>query len=339
MTGTEAQPAGRLARWWSGAQLACQLLSLGWLILVAACYAWRTPANSLLTVYPPWVWAALGVPVALLGWRRTAGRRGLLVLGAWVVLCLCLCEEARIPLSWAHRNPDRRWLAARVDGRALRVVTANCGGGIPEAAEEALAYAPDILLLQESPGPADLDAIVSRHPGYSVAHGLDVSIVARGQVEPTRSDREPLVVAGATVTVDGRAIAVVNAHPHLPYLYGRFWSPAGWRLAREAFEHRSDQMASVHGLVSAADPALPLVVGGDWNTPPGDLLFRPFRGRLRDSFREAGRGLGNTIVNDLPLSRIDQVYIDGHLSVATVVARKTVHSDHRFVVADLIVEE
>jgi vancomycin resistance protein VanJ len=339
MTGEQPQPGGKLARWWGVAQGACHALSLGWLVFVAACYAWRTPSNSLLTVYPAWVWAAFGLPLALLGWRRRARRRGVVVLGAWALLCLCLSEEARIPLGWVRPDPGPRWLAARAEGRALRVVTANCGGGIPEAAEEALSYEPDIVLLQESPGPADLDAIVSRHPDYSAVHGLDVSILARGEAERLPSQGSPLVVTGAAVTVDGRAMTVVNAHLHLPYLYGRFWSPSGWRLAREAFLHRSEQMGGVDALVAAADPSLPLVVGGDWNTPPGDLLFRPFRGRLRDSFREAGRGLGSTIVNDLPLSRIDHIYIDRHLTAASVVARRTVHSDHRFVVADLIVRE
>jgi endonuclease/exonuclease/phosphatase (EEP) superfamily protein YafD len=56
---------------------------------------------------------------------------------------------------------------------------------------------------------------------------------------------------------------------------------------------------------------------------------------LGDSFRKAGRGLGNTITNEYPVSRIDYIWIDRGIHAHAVVAKRTDHSDHRMVIADL----
>jgi endonuclease/exonuclease/phosphatase (EEP) superfamily protein YafD len=143
------------------------------------------------------------------------------------------------------------------------------------------------------------------------------------------------VAQAAAVEVDGRRLGVVDVHLHLPYLRPRFWSAAAWRAAAERFRIREDQMHVAVGAAKAFDSDLPVLVGGDFNTPPGDLLFRALPEGLRDSFRVAGVGMGNTIVNDMPISRIDYVWAPEALETHSAVARRTNHSDHRLVVADL----
>ena len=66
-------------------------------------------------------------------------------------------------------------------------------------------------------------------------------------------------------------------------------------------------------------------------------MFRSLTPRLRDPFREAGRGWGDTITNDLPFLRIDQVWVSREFRPVSVVARRTRRSDHRMVVCDLTV--
>jgi len=83
----------------------------------------------------------------------------------------------------------------------------------------------------------------------------------------------------------------------------------------------------------------PVIVGGDFNAPAGDRLFRVLRPRLRDSSPERPLGLSNTIVNEFPFARIDQVWIGPSFRAHAVLARKTEHSDHRLVVCDLAFTE
>jgi endonuclease/exonuclease/phosphatase (EEP) superfamily protein YafD len=84
--------------------------------------------------------------------------------------------------------------------------------------------------------------------------------------------------------------------------------------------------------------SVPLIVGGDFNAPAGDAVFRLLRPRLRDAFAEAGCGWGNTIINDFPFARIDQIWIGRHWQAIAVQAQPSAHSDHRIVIADLLLE-
>jgi len=71
------------------------------------------------------------------------------------------------------------------------------------------------------------------------------------------------------------------------------------------------------------------------NVPAGDGALSLRRERVRDTFAESGRGWGNTVLNETPLLRIDQVWAGEHLGAVSSVARKTGNSDHRMVICDL----
>jgi hypothetical protein len=60
---------------------------------------------------------------------------------------------------------------------------------------------------------------------------------------------------------------------------------------------------------------------------------------LFDTFREAGRGWGSTGTNEFPLFRVDQVWASRGFRAESVTARRVVHSDHRLVVCDVVIEE
>ena len=82
-----------------------------------------------------------------------------------------------------------------------------------------------------------------------------------------------------------------------------------------------------------------LIVGGDFNAPPRDAALTPLRPRLFDTFTEAGRGWGNTGTNDYPLFRVDQIWASRGFKAESVTAHKTIHSDHRMVVCDLVLRQ
>jgi vancomycin resistance protein VanJ len=77
----------------------------------------------------------------------------------------------------------------------------------------------------------------------------------------------------------------------------------------------------------------PEILGGDFNTPVPDAVFKLLH-RFHDAHREAGRGWGNTAVNNLPIARPDQIWLKG-LHAISVRAIRTQNSDHRLVLADI----
>jgi endonuclease/exonuclease/phosphatase family metal-dependent hydrolase len=88
-------------------------------------------------------------------------------------------------------------------------------------------------------------------------------------------------------------------------------------------------------LVAMLDTTKPIIVAGDFNAPPGDKIFNLLPDTLYDSFRAQGRGIGNTIANDMPLLRIDQIWVSHEFTTLQSFAVKNGVSDHRMVISDV----
>ena len=100
---------------------------------------------------------------------------------------------------------------------------------------------------------------------------------------------------------------------------------------------RREQLRIIARQLDTVPASVPVVVGGDFNAPQGDAVFRVLQPRLHDVFREGGRGWGDTITNKIAALRIDQVWASGVLRAVDVGASMTRHSDHRMVICDLSV--
>jgi len=317
-------------------QWCAALASLALCLIIALFCYFRWPEVVAVTVFPVWAWAAVGLAVLAPSHSRSKRKRTVAILGVWALLVILFAEEPRALFTCSRSWPDPEWVAARERGIGLRVVTVNCAGGNVEVAGEALAYEPDLLLLQESPSAPELQRLLQAHPGYSLVWGYDASIIARGKLEKRSVEQDDVgFVTIAETMIHAQPIVVIDTRLLLPYCDIDLWRPAAWRDAREACLAREAQMEAIARYVGQVDRDTQLIVGGDFNTPPGDSLFRKLRPRLRDAFPEGGIGLGNTIINDIPISRIDQVWVSSHFRVHAVVARRTEHSDHRLVVCDL----
>jgi endonuclease/exonuclease/phosphatase (EEP) superfamily protein YafD len=329
------KPAGCLA----GLQTAFAILAGAFCLLVAACYALRPPAMVAATIFPVWSWLLPGLALVVLSYSRKHWRRTLLLVGAWMAVMLIFAEEPWALVTRFRQWPDAAWYQAKARGDGLRVVSANCAGGNADVVREALAYEPDVLLLQESPTEPALAEAVAEHLNYRFFWGPDCSIAVHGEarrVAPPMGRRTAVTIVDADI---GRhTIRVIDTHVLLPYCGTDLWRPDAWRSAREAHRSRARQMAELTACMGSTPEGRPLIVGGDFNTPAGDDLFRALKPRLRDSFRDRSIGFGNTIVNDCPLSRIDQIWVSRDLRVYAVVTRRTQHSDHRLVIADLAVQ-
>ena len=297
-------------------------------------YAAQPDWGCAITILPPWGWIVPGLLLAALGFQRERWRRAAGVVAIWLVYGLAFSEEPHV-LARSLLPRDQR------DGRRWRVVTLNCGADAPVAAmEETIAYQPDIILLQESPPPEKVAAFAQRcFSGAGTAiFGGDVSLVARGEVtahDAPSSERWWLLRAHVRRSGgDEVEVMCLRLKPHLagPDMF----SVDYWRGHRDVRQQQRGQVATVMKWLNAIPASLPVIVGGDFNAPSGDPIYRPLGPRLRDAFGTAGRGWGDTFANEFPAVRIDQVWVSGQFFICDARVHRTQHSDHRLVVVDLV---
>ena len=301
-------------------------------------YLLRPPNVDPITIWPYWFWS---LPAIVLSAFTVSGRNrfwGLMTVGAWAVATLIVAEEPAA-LARALTNAPPPLHAARPPD-AMRIVTINCAGGDTEAAAEAFAWDPDIVLLQEAPAAADLVAFVATRDGWQSYCGLDPAVLARGEVKPVPVGQgQEAFICAADIGLRHIAamprLRVVCMRLLLPSLRPRIWRPEVWSDGFEARRDREEQMRAVAAIARESLETMPVVVGGDFNAPAGDSLFRVLQPEFRDAYPEGGAGWPNTITNDTPMSRIDQVWVSRHFEVRGAWVARTVHSDHRAVVIDL----
>lgn len=314
------------------------LLFLVALCIVEAVIAERHWLAMLVTYAPQQVF--LAPLAALLVASLLARDRRALALNALAgVLSLTLLLGFRVPLR----------MASRASGPTVRVMTCNIHHGSHGAvriAEAIRRLEPDVVCLQEAnalkpwkdPKPellrslrgwhsttvSDRQVVLSRHPITS----------QRAHWFPCTNLRE---VTHAVISVDGLRLNVLNAH-FITSESGRSLSQSRGAVrayVKEAASARSRQYAGLTAIAGGLEG--PLVIAGDFNTPPRGRLYRRFCRRFTDSFRAAGFGFGYTFRSDVPVERIDHIFVGEGLSVISCRASRVSMSDHRPVVADLAV--
>ncbi len=300
-------------------------------------YGVRPDWGAAVTVFPPWIWLVPGLGLLALKPRKHGGRADRAVVAAWAVYLVVMAEEPRSLTRGLVRSlPGPR--RAEPAGEFLRVISLNCAAGTRLAAEEVIGYRPDVVCLQESPGRTDVEALGQRlfGPSAVVVHGVDASVVARGRLVPTEPSAtgRGYFVSARVELASGRTVEVISTRL-LPALFREdLWARDCWREQAENRRQRREQLRVIARRIEATP--VPVILGGDFNAPQRDAVFALLQPRLRDTFTEAGIGWGNTILNEVPALRIDQVWVSPSFFARTVVARPTVHSDHRMVVCDLI---
>lgn len=306
--------------------------------LMALLYWLRPDSCAAVTFWPPWVWLAPGLLAAGLGASRGTKRLVAAIGLLWLGYLLVFAEE---PASLICRRPwpSPDFETARRHGRALRVISLNCAAGSKEAADEVAQYRPDIVLLQESPSRREIERLARQLFGDTsgVVCGVDTSIISHGVAIPHAVSGllDPFFTEARVRLVSGIEVEVASVHLLPPTVGTDIWSPKHWRQHAENRRARRQQVRQIIRHVESLHRRVPLIIGGDFNAPAGDAVFCLLRPYLHDTFDEGGVGWGNTVINDMPVSRIDQVWASDDLRAAGVVARKTRHSDHRMVISDL----
>lgn len=315
---------------------------LGSSLVLAAFVAWsyysRADAFAAVTVFPIWAWLIPGGLLAVLGWRGSPRRLKAAGVLAWAAVAMIFADQ---PLAVVHRKtPSATAESEQRSAPSLRVISLNCNGGNLAAVRELAAYKPDLLLLQESPSRSRLEEAARELFGEqgSVVWSADASILARGQL--TERPLPPNIAARAVWArlelARGGELEVISLRLEPGLVRCDLWSPECWIAQTANRQTRRKQLTDVLDTIGADFSHRSLVIGGDFNAPPGDAIFGSLAPSAHDAFGEAGRGWGNTIVNQFPVLRIDQIWIGDEIRAADAHAIAIHHSDHRAVVCDLL---
>jgi vancomycin resistance protein VanJ len=244
-----------------------------------------------------------------------------------------------------------RRLSSEARGTPVRAMTYNILGGrrgVAPVAAVIRAQNPDVLFLQEAvvigDSPDPVAPLLALLPGYNIAREGEVVIMSRFPILARRSRQFPdganRFVLEAVLDVRGRPVRAICVHPYT----------ITFRDPRRSFPERiahslKVRNAQVNVLLQSVDAPpstwrrewrqAPILVAGDFNTPPRGRVYNALAARWSDSWREAGWGTGHSYRSDLPLVRIDYVWHSGHWSARGARTLKSLASDHRAVVVDL----
>ncbi len=238
--------------------------------------------------------------------------------------------------------------AAAAPAGGLRVMTWNIHGGT-EGVEQILAevqrHKPDLVLMQEAKQWTPEPLIRPLREGFAGWHTYHESEYFLASRHPIRgADTEPLYNA-----LKRPGFSAVIDTPQGPVrLFGVHFNTAvrGESLLRRrrslpgylyhTGDTRAQQAATLRSWIAEEDR--PLLVMGDFNTPPAGRIYGSLAGDLQDCFGKAGRGWGFTYPTERPLLRIDHIFASPHWDVERCWVGGE-GSDHRPVIADVTLRE
>ena len=285
---------------------------------------WLVPV----TMVPCWMWLVPSFLLLVFGLRGTSRRLQVSTLILILVFAGLFVEEVRsltrIAKFQEAKSPD-----------VLRVVTLNCNIGSVAAAREVIELQPDVVLFQESPSREELQKLSAEMYGDAavVIYSTDASLITGFPVSDVFDPNDGHFVSTVLQTPSAQ-LRVVSTRLSAPVYRLDFWQGSFWKQhAKCRQDHRRQLQEIADHLQKDRESGRAVVLAGDFNSVPRDGAFSPFAGWLQDQFFVAGKGLGGTGTNEIPLFRVDQVWATS-MQANIAVAKKTIHSDHRMVVVD-----
>lgn len=293
-------------------------LSSAGLLLLALVLRWsiRDSVAALAPLFyatPPLVtgFACVGL-AGLLFWNRRRIAPVMLLVLAVAVLAGWWPGRLRLE-PCAEIEPTRRVLLWN---------TARGRGGWGRVARAIRASDADLIALVEAGGShhrrrAFWKAVAPDHELFLVGRGL--VLLSRDGLGRTGRIRLPgwSRAAWAEVPFDGGTMRVVLVDVEADPLTDR--RPAMEEIFRFA----------------NAEPSMPTLVLGDFNTPQDSVTFDPVRERFAHAYESAGRGFEPTWPTILPVLTLDHVWVSRDLEIACTHHRWTALSDHSQVLVEL----
>lgn len=215
--------------------------------------------------------------------------------------------------------------------RRFRLVASNAlkSNPRPDAYARALCgLGADVLCVAELTPAIDAAVRAAGAPAHSCRE------VAAGSAGTGLWSRWPL--EDARVLRAGHALAVAFV-PALGVTVGAVHTMAPSRRWRERVWWRS--FAAIESVAASSAADGPVVLAGDWNATMahGPLRRLVAGGRLRDAHVDAGRASARTWPARVPVALLDRVLVSAAVAVTSIREVRLPGSDHRAVVADLVV--
>ncbi|MCC2671864.1 MAG: Endonuclease/exonuclease/phosphatase [Armatimonadetes bacterium] len=305
--------------------------------LVAERLWWTT-----LLIYVPQVAYLAPVPLVFIVVLWSQDRRALAAFVATVRLIVGPVMGLQVPLPELTQPGEQR----------VRVLSYNIKGalgGFDRISDQIAAVQPDVVVFSEARGWSD-DSVIERQlqeqfRGWDSVIGGDVYIASRWPF--VNSESQPL---GKYTTHDPsldrkkvRALVqapfgrfqVVGVHFRTA-VYGRTLIKEIRNVPRYMKHTGAVRREQTDDLIAwTTRMSEPVILAGDFNTPPAGSIYRSLTGPFGDAFAERGSGWGYTFPANRPLLRIDYIYHSRDWRVVRCKVGPEHGSDHRSVFAEL----
>jgi vancomycin resistance protein VanJ len=315
----------------TGSNLAGILL----VFLLGEYVAERTWLTTLLAYAPPLLFALPTAVLFLVVLNRR--RQAELIFGAAAALfCWFVLLGFRAPLAPAPEGPRLRVLTYNI---------AHGSAGVGRIAAVVRRYRPDVICFEEVNGfqslPDPLPALQKALFDYRFVRGGEVTLATRLPVRSVAT--HPLITGGAyrvavetAVEYKGRVVTVLGVHLATSATPESLTDRRGSIPAylRRTTGVRESQIARLEEITARIDT--PLVVCGDFNTPPRGHLYRRLTETYEDAFAARGTGFGWTYPATLPALRIDYIFTTGGAHAASALVPAVFASDHRPLFAEIV---
>jgi len=275
---------------------------------------------------------------------------------AWRLIALgALGLVATIVMGFAYGRADTGSGALRMMTYNIKAYRAIRQTGAFEALEREVArHRPDLLVMQDA---GDLTAARTGTPGIAQSIFAERHVFSHDQYivvsrYPLRDCRagdlsfrgQPHSYVRCLVAIDGTDVELFTAHllsPRRGLNATRREGAEGIDDWQRNFEDRLSQSRTLAADVAKRDH--PLILAGDLNAPETSPVIRTLLDRgLRDAFASAGRGYGYTHGHSTMLSisflRIDHILVSPEIGVVDAFAGDKEASEHRPVIADLLIQ-
>jgi endonuclease/exonuclease/phosphatase (EEP) superfamily protein YafD len=312
-------------------------------ILTVWSYASLPDFLAAFTVFPIWFWGGIGLALSVVAFCFLRAPLSLIVTAVWAVTLSVAMDEAKALSNFNHPKIAVERTVMLDGQRVIRVATVNCANfGYGDPVEDLKKWDPDIVLLQQAfPHRVKLIAEILYGGGGDFRAYQTNGVVTRFEIR--REVRNPML-RDQQVTVrlpEGAEIEVVNVHLATAATDMRLWSSKSRALHRQNRDFRRKELSYVLQVLEQTStfPNTPTIFGGDFNSGATDIVHRQLARDFDDAFTKVGRGWGNTFHRRFPIHRIDHIYSTRQfqpVSCGVVVSKKT---DHRMVIADLLLRQ
>lgn len=245
---------------------------------------------------------------------------------------------------WADRQ-----VPAGGGSRVVRVVSFNIGPyglNIDDLIKYLKARHADVLLIQEDTNLWLLKSRMDAETGwYSNRRNTIYSrfpIVAESAELPDEFGGEKLYASHldmARISNGELDFLVGTAHgPSLRSTFHNYLDHIDLKELSMSLKWQKRQIERIAAMMDASDQR-PMIVGGDFNIPPGSIYSQPLDKRFADVFPEVGTGYGFTFPTRFRWLRLDRFYVTRDWQPLSFQVLPEMGSDHRPIMTELYLRQ